>query len=313
MKPELLLTMPIYEPAVAQLEREFTLHKLWAAENRERFVQESCGNVRAIVTGGAKGLPPRFIDSFPKLELIACFGNPHGTIDLVAAAKRGIVVTNTPDDIIGTVAELAAGMVLALMRRIVANDRFVRSGRWEKTATVPGHTLIGKTAGIVGLGRIGRQIARRLEAFDMSICYQGPHEKSDVAYRYFSDPADLARECDCLVIACWLSPETRGLIDARVLDALGPASFLVNIARGPIVDEQALLNALKEKRIAGAALDVFWDEPRVPDALIDLDNVVLLPHVGSTTIEVRQERARKLMANLQAHFSGKPVLHRCTS
>jgi D-3-phosphoglycerate dehydrogenase len=313
MKPEVLLTMPIYEPVVAQLEREFALHKLWTAGNGERFVRESCENVRAIVTGGATGLPPGFIEGFPKLELIACFGNPHGTIDHEAAARRGIVVTNTPDDIIGTVAELGVGMVVALMRRIVLNDRFVRSGRWETSAGFPGTTLIGKTAGIVGLGRVGREIAKRLEAFDMSICYQGPREKPDVPYRYFADPADLARESDCLLVTCWFSPETRGLIDARVLNALGPDGFLVNIARGPIVDEQALVHALKGKHIAGAALDVFWDEPRVPAPLMELDNVVLLPHVGSTTIEIREERARKLMANLQAHFSGKPVPHRCTS
>jgi D-3-phosphoglycerate dehydrogenase len=313
MKPEVLLTMPIYDPVIEQLEREFTLHKLWSAADRERYVRESCTNVRAIVTGGAKGLPPGFIEGFPKLELIACFGTPHGTIDHAAAARRGIVVTNTPDDIIGTVAELGAGMVVALMRRIVLNDRFVRSGQWEKSAPVAGNALIGKTAGIIGLGRIGREIARRLEAFDMSICYQGPRAKSDVAYRYFTDPADLARECDCLVITCWFSPQTQGLIDARVLEALGPDGFLVNIARGPIVDERALLNALKEKRIAGAALDVFWDEPRVPAALMELDNVLLLPHVGSTTVEIREGRARKLMANLHAHFSGKPVLHRCTT
>lgn len=313
MKPEVLLTMPIYEPVVAQLEREFTLHKLWAADNRERFVQASCGNVRAIVTGGAKGLPRGFIDAFPKLELIACFGNPHGTIDQAAAAKRGIVVTNTPDDIIGTVAELAAGMAVALMRRIVANDRFVRSGQWEKSAPVPGNALIGKMAGIVGLGRIGREVAKRLEAFGMSICYQGPRQKLDVPYRYFADPAELARESDCVVVTCWFSPETRGLIDGRVLEALGPDGFLVNIARGPIVDEEALVRALTQNRIAGAALDVFWDEPRVPAALMDLDNVVLLPHVGSTTVEIREERARKLMANLHAHFAGRPVLHRCTS
>jgi lactate dehydrogenase-like 2-hydroxyacid dehydrogenase len=305
--------MPIYEPVVAQLEREFTLHKLWSAADRERYVRESCAGVRAIVTGGAKGLPPGFIDGFPKLELIACFGNPHGTIDHAAAGKRGIVVTNTPDDIIGTVAELGAGMAVALMRRIVVNDRFARSGQWEKSAPTPGNALIGKTAGIVGLGRIGRQIAKRLEAFEMAICYQGPRQKSDVPYRYFADPTELARASDCLVITCWLSAETHGLIDARVLEALGPEGFLVNVARGPIVDERALVSALEEKRIAGAALDVFWDEPRVPRALMDLENVVLLPHVGSTTVEIREERARKLMANLHAHFSGKPVLHRCTS
>jgi hydroxypyruvate reductase len=313
MKPEVLLTTPIYQPVVDALEREFTLHKLWTAEDPAKYLNESCGNVRAVVTVGARGLPPNFIDAFPKLRLIACYGTPHGTIDHAAAARRGIAVTNTPDDIIGTVAELAAGMALSLMRGIVLNDRFVRSGQWEKNAPVAGNTLIGKRAGIVGLGRIGRAIAKRLEAFEMTVAYYGRRRKTDVAYPYYEDVAALARGSDCLLVACALNDQTRGLVDARVLDALGPEGFLVNIARGPIVEEKALVSALVDKRIAGAALDVFWDEPRVPPALLELDNVVLLPHIGSTTVEIRVERGRKLMANLRAFFEGRPVPNPCDS
>jgi len=307
MKSEVLITMPIYAPVLAKLEQEYTLHKLWTAADAPKYLAEKCGSVRAVVTVGARGLPPGLMDALPRLELIACFGTPHGTIDIDAAGRRGIPITNTPDTIFGTVAELAAGMTVAIMRKIVEDDRFVRAGRWVGNAPPPGNTLIGKTCGVVGLGRIGRETATRLAAFGMQIEYHGPREKENATYRYHADLLGLARAADCLVVTCPETPQTRGLINGRVLEALGAEGFLVNVARGAIVDEAALLAALKEKRIAGAALDVFWDEPRVPAALMDLDNVVLLPHVGSTTKEIREERGRKLMANLHAHFAGKPL------
>jgi hydroxypyruvate reductase 2 len=307
VKPEVLLTAPIYAPVLADLEREFTVRRLWQAPDAEAFLERECREVRAAVTTGLVGFRRSYIDQLPKLELIACFGNPRGTVDLAAAEGRGIRATNTPDTIAPAVAELAAGMAIALMRRICENERFVRAGRWLQNPARPGTTLVGKTCGIVGLGQIGREIAIRLQAFAMAVSYHGPHSKTDVAYNYFEDIESLARASDCLIVSCPLTPQTRGVIDGRVLDALGPEGFLVNIARGPIVDQQALSSALSGKRIAGAALDVFWDEPRVPEELIAMDNVVLLPHIGSSTQEIRDERARKLMANLRAHFAGKPV------
>jgi lactate dehydrogenase-like 2-hydroxyacid dehydrogenase len=270
-------------------------------------MKDVAGGVRAVVTTGLLGLRRADIDLLPKLELIACFGTPHGTIDHAATSRRGIVVTNTPDRIAEAVAELAAGMTIALMRRICENDRFVRTGRWPHGAPSAGNTLVGKTCGIVGLGKIGRETATRLEAFGMSVSYQGPRRKPDVSYSYFADVAALAQHSDCLVVTCSATPETHRLIDARILDAIGPEGYLVNVARASIVDEAALLAALDAKRIAGAALDVFWSEPQVPERLMGMDNVVLLPHVGSTTREIREERGRKLMANLRAHFSGQPV------
>ncbi len=307
MKPEILLTVPIYAPVLAQLEQEFTVHKLWQASDAQKFVDAVSGSVRAVVTTGLMGFRDIPIDRLPKLELVACFGTPHGTVDFAAAAQRGIAVTNTPDRIADAVGELAAGMAIALMRRICENDRFVRAGKWPHTAPRAGNTLVGKTCGIVGLGRIGRETATRLAAFGMSVCYQGPRRKPGVEYAYYGDVTSLARQSDCLVVTCPSTPETRNLIDARVLDQLGPHGFLVNVARAPIIDEQALIAALEGKRIAGAALDVFWSEPRVPAAFIEMENVVLLPHIGSTTIEIREERGRKLLANLRAHFSGEPV------
>ena len=312
-KPEILLMAPIYAPVLAQLEQEFAVHKLWQAGDREKFLKDVSDGVRAVVTTGLLGLRRADIDQLPKLELIACFGTPHGTVDHEATSKREIAVTNTPDRIAAAVAELAAGMTVALMRRICENDRFIRAGRWPQGAPTAGNTLVGKTCGIVGLGRIGRETATRLEAFGMSVSYQGPRHKPDVSYSYFADVAALAQHSDCLVVTCPATPETRNLIDARILDALGPEGFLVNVARAAIVDEAALLAALEAKRIAGAALDVFWSEPRVPAELMGMDNVVLLPHVGSTTREIREERGRKLMANLRAHFSGQPVPNPVTS
>ena len=306
-KIEILVLARFYPPALAELEREFTVHKLWAAPDPEAYLKEKCVNVRGAVTTGLAGMNRGQIEALPGLEIIASFGNPRGTVDLAAAKERGVVVTNTPDSISKTVADLAMGLVLAVMRRICESDRFVRAGKWRERTMSMGSDLHGKACGIIGLGGIGMEIAKRAEAFGMSVSYHGPRRKQDVAYPYHADLVEMARLSDCLVITCPLTPATRNLVGARVLDALGPEGFLVNVARGPIVDEQALIAVLRDGRIAGAGLDVYWDEPRVPAELAAMENVVLTPHMGSSTREVREERGRKLMANLRAHFAGEPV------
>ena len=308
MKPEVLVTRPFYAPTFAELEREFTVHKLWTARDPDAFIKEVSGRMRVVVTTGLAGLPRVQMEALPRLELIASYGNPHsGTVDLAAAKARGVIVTNTPDFITPIVADLALGLVIAVMRRIVEGDRFVRAGRWPQGPFAVGRDLGGKTCGIVGLGRIGREIARRVEVCGMSVCYHGPHRKDGVSYPYYPDLEAMAREVDCLVVICQLTPATRDLVSARVIDALRPESFLVNIARGPVVNQEALIAALREKRIAGAALDVFWNEPQVPAELMTMENVVLSPHLGSATREIREERGRKLLANLRAYCAGKPV------
>jgi len=307
MKPQVLVLVPIYAPTLAELEHEFTVHRLWEARDANALLKEVSGNVRAVVTSGSSGIAAELIEALPKLEIIGCFGNPRGTVDLALTKRRGVVVTNTPDSITADVADLAMGLIVAVMRRIAEADRYVRAGRWLSGLLPPGSGLGGKTCGIIGLGAIGSGIAKRAEAFRMTVRYHGPRRKEGVGYAFDPDLERLARESDCLVVACPSTPQTRGLVNARILDALGADGYLVNIARGPIVDEQALIAALRERRIAGAGLDVFWDEPRVPAALFTMEQVVLAPHIGSTTREVREERGRKLLANLRAHFAGKPV------
>lgn len=308
MKPEILVTKPLYAPTLAELDREYVVHKLWMAQDPDAFMKEVSARVRGVVTTGLAGFSRSQIEALPKLEIIASFGNPSQTVDLAAARESGVIVTNTPDHIIPVVADLALGLVIGVMRRIAEGDRFVRAGKWPQGPLAPGRDLGGKTCGIVGLGRIGREIAKRVHACAMAVCYHGPHRKDDVSYPYFPDLEAMARESDCLVVICPLTPATRNLVDARILGALGPEGFLVNVARGPVVDREALITALREKRIAGAALDVFWDEPHVPEELMAMQNVVLLPHMGSATFEIREERGRKLLANLRAHFAGEPVL-----
>jgi hydroxypyruvate reductase len=313
MKPEILVLARFYPPTLAELEREYTVRKLWTAQDPAAYLKEVSERVRGVVTTGLAGISRQQMEALPRLEIVASFGNPRGTVDLAAARERGVVITNTPDSITKPVADLAMGLVIAVMRRLCESDRFVRSGQWLTRTMAMGRELGGKTCGIVGLGAIGRQVAKLAEAFGMSVRYHGPRRKEDAVWPYHPDLEELARLSDCLVVTCPLTPATRGLIDTRILDALGAEGFLVNVARGAVVDELALISALREGRIAGAGLDVFWDEPRVPDELLPMENVVLMPHMGSSTREVREERGRKLLANLRAHFAGEPVLNPVTS
>lgn len=305
-KPEVVILHRTYAPTIVELERRYTVHKLWLAPDRAATLREIGPRVRGAVTTGLLGCDEATMDALPRLEIIASFGSPRASLDIAAAKARGIVCTNTPDDITEAVADVALGLMIDLMRGITRGDRFIRSGGWEKDLAPPGRDLRRKKCGIVGLGRIGQFVATRVEAFGMPVSYFGPRKKV-VAYPYFDRLETLAQAVDVLVVCCPLSPETRGLVTDRVLDALGPNGFLINVARGAVVDEAALIQALGEKRIAGAGLDVFWDEPRVPQAFRQFDNVVMSPHIGSHTQEVREERGRKVLANLEAHFAGRPV------
>lgn len=292
-----------------RLASEFTVHRYDKAPDKAELLGKVAPQIRAIATSAPEGADRALIESLPKLEIISSFAVGVDPIDLAAAKARGVIVTNTAGVLTDCVADLGMGLILAVMRGIVRGDRYVRDGAWVKQGTMALTTsLRGKKLGIVGLGRIGLALAKRAESFGMQIQYQNRRKRDDVAYPYFADPVALAEASDVLALVVPGGAETRHMINAKVLDALGPKGFLVNIARGSVVDEAALLAALREKRIAGAGLDVFAVEPRTPDDFRDLDNVVLQPHHASATVETRTAMGELMIANLARHFRGEPPL-----
>jgi hydroxypyruvate reductase len=308
-KPEVLELIDVHPGTTARLDEAYVLHRLWQASDQKRFLAEVAPRVRAAVTNGIVGIKGDVIEALPALEIIGVFGVGVDAVDLAMARARGVRVTNTPDVLTEGVAELAIALLLAVARRIPFNDRFVRSGRWPKEGDPAlASSLASRRLGIVGLGRIGRRVAKLADAFGMVICYTGPQPKADVAWRYEGDLVGMAREVDCLMVTCKGGPETAGLIGRDVIEALGPTGWLINVSRGPVVDEPALVDALASGRLGAAGLDVFAKEPHVPEALLGLDNVVLQPHQGSASEETRAAMGRLVLDNLEAHFAGRPLL-----
>jgi lactate dehydrogenase-like 2-hydroxyacid dehydrogenase len=307
MKPDLLLVEPMTPDVEAQLGTAYQVHRLYQANDRAALLAQVGQRVRAVVTGGRTGVSHDAVDAMPELEIIAINGIGTDAVDLDHARQRGIRVTTTPDVLTDDVADMAIALLLATARRICASDRFVRDGCWPHGRAPLGTKVSGKRLGILGLGRVGRAVARRAEGFGMAIAYCDPRLIPDTAYRYQLDLVLLAAESDFLVVAASGGPESRGIVDRRVLDALGPDGILVNVARGSIVDEQALVAALTEGRLGGAGLDVFAHEPDPPQALWTLDNVVLQPHRASATVETRRAMADLVLANLAAHFAGREL------
>ncbi|WP_419686192.1 2-hydroxyacid dehydrogenase [Burkholderia theae] len=307
-RPALLMTGPYQPWDDAWLSAGYDVHRLWEAADRAAFLAEQGAGVRAIATRGDLGADTALIAALPKLEIIACYGVGTDAIDLAAARERGIRVTNTPDVLTGDVADLGVGLALAMMRRIGAGDAYVRSGAWRDGDMPLVTRLYGKRVGVVGFGRIGSTLARRLSGFDVELGYFDVAPRADSPYRFFGDLAELGGWCDLLIVTLAGGPSTRGLVDARVLDALGPHGYLVNVSRGTTVDEPALLDALERGAIAGAALDVFWSEPRIDPRFLALPNVLLQPHHASGTIETRQAMGWLVRDNLAAHFAGEPLL-----
>jgi lactate dehydrogenase-like 2-hydroxyacid dehydrogenase len=264
--------------------------------------------VSAIVTRSNQDVAEDVVRRLPALEIIATCGVGYDLIPRALAAERGIVVANTPDVLNAAVAELCIGSLLALLRRLPQADRFVRAGQWKTAAAFPLATsLAGKHVGIVGMGRIGKEIARRLEMFGVALAYHGRTDQQ-LAWRYEADLLALARDSDILVVVAPGGADTQHLIDGRVLDALGPDGYLVNVARGSLVDEQALLAALERGTIAGAALDVFDNEPDIDPRFFKLDNVLLTPHLGSATHETRAAMAQLMLDNVRSWFrSGRAL------
>ena len=311
MLPDILILATSPSAAVnEQLERSYTCHHAWqvAPEQRAAWLQERASRIRAVVTTGALGLKRADMDALPALELIAVNGVGLDGVDLDEARARGIAVTTTPNVLTDDVADVALGLLLASARHIALLDRFVRDGGWERREPVkPASSLRGKTAGIFGFGQIGQAIALRLAAFGVQVRYYQPRAKPGVDVPRAGSLLALAQESDYLIVCAPGTPATRHVVDAAVLAALGPAGTLINIARGALIDEDAMIAALQDGTLGAAGLDVFADEPRVPAALRALPNVVLTPHVGSLTVETRHAMGQLVVDNLQAHFAGQPL------
>lgn len=285
---------------VASLATSYDALVLPFDDTRDAFLAEHGASVGVVVTSGRFGVDRALMEALPSLGAIVSFGVGYDTTDVVAATERGIVVSNTPDVLTDCVADTALGLALDVLRRFSAADRFVRAGSWPAGEFPLTHRLSGKRVGILGLGRIGQAIATRFEGFGCPIGYHSRSEVAGSSYSYYDSPAALAAAVDVLVVATSGGAATSGLVSREVLEALGPDGYLVNIARGSVVDEEALVELLVSGGLAGAGLDVFAAEPVVPSALLDLDNVVLLPHLASGTVETRADMSRLTLDNLSA-------------
>ena len=307
-KPDVLMVGRYPDWEMPLFERDYVVHKLWLAKDRAQFLSEVGPLIRAIATNGVLGASAELIDACPKLEIIACFGVGFDAIDLDRVRARGIRVTNTPDVLTEDVADMAFALILASWRRIVEGEAFVRSGAWGKGGLPLGRSLNGKRLGIIGYGRIGRAIARRAPAFGMSVAYCDLVRDPDTPHAFHADPVALARESDALVAATAGGAGTRGIVSAAVFEALGPEGLFVNVSRGTVVDEGALIAALEEKTIGAAALDVFLNEPHIDQRLLGFSNVIVEPHHASGTVEARRAMGKLVRDNLAAHFAGQPLV-----
>jgi len=301
-RAEIVVTSRIPPCLMSALQDHYVVHEREHIREPQVF-----GRVRALVGGGEGKIDAGYMALFPALELIAVCGVGYDGIDVAAAKKRGIMVTHTPNVLNDDVADLALGLLLSVARKIPAADRFTRNADWLDGPFQLTRKLSGAKLGMVGMGRIGQAISKRALAFDMDIAYFARHARPELPYTFVPDLIALAAQSDYLLVITPGGAATKNLINAPVLAALGPQGFLVNVARGSVVDQAVLIEALKKKMIAGAALDVYVDEPNVPTDLRKLDNVVLTPHMASGTVETRKAMSALTMDNLNAHMAGLPV------
>ena len=306
-KPDLLVVCHAAPFLLTDLAADYRLHNLFLAEDKEALLADVGGRIRAILAGGMQGPDATLIARLPKLEIIASNSVGFDATDVAAANARGVVVTHTPDVLTDDVADLGMAFIIMAPRRIAESERYLRARKWRQGRMDLGVNLRGKKLGILGLGRVGSALAKRAQGFGLEIGFFDIAPKNDAAYPVYGSLLEMAADCDILFVSCQGGPSTRKLVDGAVLDALGRDGFLVNVARGTIVDQPALVAALREKRIAGAAIDVFEDEPGVPDALKRLDNVVLSPHVAGFTPEAFRAGFELLRDNVRAHFAGRDL------
>lgn len=300
---------PLGEEIDRELQAQYDVLRLWTEPNGLEASANHFASITALVTSARHGCNAALIEHLPNLRAICSWGVGYETIDVVAAHARGITVSNTPDVLDDCVADLAWGLLIAAARRTAVGDRYVKTGQWRTIGAFPLSIRVsGKRLGILGLGRIGEAIARRGSGFNMDVRYHNRRERRGVPYRYESSLTELAHWADFLVVACEGGPTTRHLVSAEVLEALGPKGIIVNIARGTVIDEAAMVRALVAGRLGGAGLDVLENEPAIPPELMEMDQVALMPHVGSATVETRRAMERLVLDNLASVVAGRGLL-----
>jgi lactate dehydrogenase-like 2-hydroxyacid dehydrogenase len=309
-KADVLLIGPPKPVIVNRLSGTFNLVRFPDTQHRDKFFAESASRVRAMaVAATEERVDGPFMTRFPRLEIVSSFGVGYDHVDAAWAGAHGITVTNTPDVLTEEVADTALGLLLCTAREFVQAERYVRAGKWpQKNYPLSKATLRDRTVGMVGMGRIGQAIARRLTAMQVPVVYHSRRPAAGLSYRYYPNLIDMARDVDVLMVITPGGAETKNLINAEVLSALGPDGILINMARGSVVDEPALIKALQEKTILSAGLDVFAREPEVPPELIAMDHVVLFPHLGSASVATREKMDQLVVDNLMAWGAGKPPL-----
>ncbi|KFG68880.1 2-hydroxyacid dehydrogenase [Microvirga sp. BSC39] len=307
-KPEILMMGPYPAWDLEDLESNYKVHKLWEATDRAAFLSDVGGNIRAIATRGEIGASAELMKSLPRLEIVSCYGVGTDAINLSHAKANGIQITNTPNVLTADVADIGVGLLLAVARQIPHADKYVRDGRWRSANMHLVTRVHGKKVGVVGMGRIGVEVAKRLAAFDCPVAYVDINQRDDLPYTFVPDLITLAEQSDFLIVTLAGGTSTQGIINADVLRALGRDGILINISRGSAVDEAALLDALERNIIKGAGLDVFWNEPNIDERFLKLENVVLQPHHASGTVETRQAMGKLVRDNLAAHFARQPLL-----
>lgn len=306
---DVLMPNPMMPMIAGGLEGRVRLHKLYEASDPAAMLRSLAPGIVAIAAGGGhQGVDGTYMAQFPQLRLVSSFGVGYDHIDAAYAGQHGIIVTNTPDVLNEEVADTAIGLLLATVRQLSQAERYLRAGLWPKGNFPLTASLRGKTMGIIGLGRIGKAIARRAEAFGLKIAYHGRSRQPLSPYAFYASLVEMATACDILMVITPGGPQTRHLVNAQVLAALGPSGVLINVARGSVVDEPALIAALQSGALGFAGLDVFANEPHVPQALIDMEHVVLLPHVGSATHDTRNAMAQLVIDNILCLAEGRPPL-----
>lgn len=304
-KEDVLITNKLLQSCEDAIEERYTTHRLYLADDKDALLKEIGPRIRACAGGGGS---VELMDALPNLEMISNFGVGYDSINTVEARKRNIRVTNTPSVLNDAMAEITIGLMISLARRIPQADQHVRAGKWPKGGFPLQSELTGKTVGIVGLGRIGKEIANRCLAMKMRVIYFGRRQQANVPFIYYDNLTEMARDTDWMVVITPGGEGTNKIVNREVLEALGPEGNLVNVARGTVIDEPVMVEMLQSGKLGAAALDVFENEPQVPEALFGLDNVVLSPHQGSATHQTRYAMGALVVANLDAHFAGEPLI-----